>query len=120
MNATRKQRFIKMAFLLNGLLFILEGLDLFGDSKLILGMLEVVAGVFNLLMLRKIKNARAKEFLEYAILLMNIIVALAVANDYFEMGKQYIQYMWLATAAMSAIAFIIHFRKKRTIFKESD
>lgn len=39
MNAIKKKRFIRMAFLLNGFLFLLEGVDLFGDDKMILGIL---------------------------------------------------------------------------------
>ncbi len=119
MNAARKKRFIRMAFLLNGLLFLLGGLDFFGDDKLFLGMLEIFAGMLNLAMLRKAKPRAVKEFLGYAILLMNVVVALSIAIDYFQMGKSYIQYMWLAAAAMSLIAFFIHFRKKKGVNKKA-
>jgi len=105
-NSKRKDKFSKIAFLLNGILFLIAGIGLVNDSKLTLGILQLFAAILNLAMIINFKNERAKGILEYAILTMNIIVSLSIALDYILLGKSYIQYAWIIAAFVSLIALI--------------
>lgn len=117
MNSKRKNKFSKIAFLLNGLLFLIAGIGLIKDSKLTLGILQLFAAMINLAMILNFKNEKIKRMLDYAILMMNIVVSLSIAVDYMLVGKSFIQYAWIIAAFVSLIALI---KKRKALTSNSN
>ena len=111
MREEKKKRLTRFTFLLNGAIFILSGISLLSDGKEVLGVIQILAGASNILMILPAER-RLKIKIYYIILSFNILVALATSLDYFIAGKNYIQYAWLAVAVLSAIAMIVQHRKK--------
>lgn len=115
MNNKIKNRFLRLAFLLNGLIFLFAGAMLISDNKVVFGILQLLASILNLSMIIHFRNENAKKKIEYAILIANIIVSLSIAIDYILSGKLYIQYMWIMAAVMSAIAVIIQVKREKRL-----
>jgi len=113
MNPLKRKRLEKIAFLLNGMIFIFGGMILFDEAKPVAGIIQLVTGLSNLVMLR-LHTEHRKRFVNRIILILNILVAIGVSADYFMTGKKYIQYVWIAVAVISTVNLIIDFRKGKT------
>ena len=112
MDRSRRKCFEKFAFLLNGIIFIFGGLVLFNDRKFVTGIIQLATGFSNLVMLR-LHTERTRRYVNRIILILNIVVAIGVSADYFIAGKKYLQYVWIAVAAVSVVNLIIDFRKRK-------
>jgi hypothetical protein len=112
MDQSKRKRPERFSFLLNGIIFIFGGLILFHDGKTILGIIQLVTGFSNLVMLR-LHTERTRRFVNRIILILNILVAISVSADYFITGKKYLQYVWIAVAAISLVSLIIDFRRRK-------
>ncbi len=113
MNQKKVKPIERITFLLNGFVFILNGVILISDLKLIFGLIQILAGVSNIIML-SIKIERTKQKLYYLIFVFSILVALATSFDYFILGKKYIQYVCILIALLSLVTLIIHSKKVKT------
>ncbi|XOV93619.1 MAG: hypothetical protein ACFHWX_02690 [Bacteroidota bacterium] len=113
MNSSRKERLTKITFILNGTLFLLGGVAVIDEGNLALGLFQLFTSLLNYVMLIRFSNTRIRQGFEYAMYIMNIVIALLVAFEYIKMGKSYIQYAWILAAILSAFAFIVHVRKKK-------
>lgn len=111
MESSRKQKFNRFTFILSGTVFTLGGLLLIMDGKLWLGLIQIVAGVFNYSAVALQKRQIQKK-LEVMVLIFNILVSVSVAWDYILEQKQYLQYAWLLAAGLSLVAMIITLRKR--------
>lgn len=112
MALNKRQRLSLITFLISGFLFILGGITLLEDEKIILGSIQILAGISNLVILA-IRNPSIKTKLELVILLFNVIVAITVAIDYILEGRKYLQYAWFLAAFLSGVALVMT-RKHRT------
>ncbi|MCB0476114.1 MAG: hypothetical protein KDC69_10575 [Flavobacteriaceae bacterium] len=101
-----KNNILRFLFLLNGALFILGGIGLLQDEKIILAIFQLLAAALNIGMFANFKRQKNKKSLELAILGMNIIVALSIGFDYLFSGKSYIQYAWFLVAIITVFVFI--------------
>ena len=104
-----------IAFVLNGMLFLLGAWGFINDQKLFFAAIQLLASLLNFGMIWNLRKGLNKSWLELTILFMNIIVALTVAIDYIQAGKTYIQYAWFFAAFMSAIAFLIKANNNRKV-----
>lgn len=111
MNPSRKARLQKIAFVLNGSLFLLGAYGMWEQGKWLFASLQLAAGVLNLLMLLAVLRQRYSHTMASLLLLMNVLVAVSVAVDYFLAGKDYIQYVWLLTALISAVVLLLRWRR---------
>jgi hypothetical protein len=111
----KKNRFTKLAFSINGLLFLMGGISLINDGKSILGVIQLLASIFNITMILKIRNKSSIEKLNYIILAMNIVVCLSIAIDNILAGKLYIQFVWIIAAIVSLVALILQIKRKKTL-----
>jgi len=118
MALTKRQRLYIITFLLSGFLFILGGISLLEEKKILLGSIQILAGLCNLIVLG-FKNPLIKNKLELIILLFNIVVAITVALDYVMQGKKYLQYAWLLAAILSGIA-LLRMRKQQAGMLKDD
>lgn len=114
MNQKKHKPIERITFLLNGFVFILNGVILTSDLKLIFGLIQILAGISNIIMLA-VKIERTKQKLYYLIFVLNILVALATSFDYFILGKKYIQYVWILIALLSLITLIMHSKKVKKV-----
>ncbi len=112
MALNKKQRLSLITFLLSGFLFILGGITLLEEEKIILGSIQILAGISNIVIL-VFKNPSIKGKLEFVILLFNVVVATTVAFDYISEGRKYLQYAWFLAAFLSGVALVMT-RKHRT------
>lgn len=108
---SRKEKLKKAIFALNGCLFLLSGITACLDWKIVFGIIQIIAGLINLSFLLKRLTATQKNGLQILVYLMNIIVAITVALDYYNEGTEYIQYVWILTALISVIPLVIFLRK---------
>ena len=113
MMLTTTNKLTRIAFALNGSLFLLGGILLLGDSKYAFAIIQLLAAVLNIAMLLKIRSTKTVNKLNYAILIMNVIVCLSIATDSFMSGKSYIQYAWILAAIVSFVALLIQRKKIR-------
>ncbi len=111
----KKNRLELVAFSLNGFLFLLGGVVLIDENKIVLGIIQLVSSLLNILMIVRIRNKKRVEKLNHAILVMNVIVCISVGIDYMLANKTYIQYAWFFAAVVSLVALIIQIRKKKTL-----
>lgn len=112
MDQKKKHKISLATFLLSGFLFVLGGITLIEESKLVLGGIQLLAGVFNIAVLAY-KNPVVKAKLEIVILTFNVLVAITVAIDYILEGRKFLQYAWFLTAFLSAITLVVTYRKHR-------
>lgn len=115
MNQQRKERITRAVFVLNGFLFLLGGVGLLNDGKIVFGIAQIIASVLNFGMLSKFRKTEYKYLLELLILVVNVIVCVLIAIDYIQMGKMYIQYMWIIAAIISTIALIVKLVKDKPL-----
>ena len=109
----KKNKLIKIAFLLNGLLFLVGGIVLINEGKLIFGIIQILASILNITMILKIRNKKTIEILNYLILAMNIIVCISIAVDNILANKSYIQFAWIIAAIVSLVAIIVQIKKRK-------
>lgn len=120
MEQQRKARLVRAASLINGVLFLMGGIQLMGEDKLLYGTLQLLAAMLNLAMLVPFKNDGVKQKLNLAILFMNIVVSLSVAINYQRSGSSYIQYAWAAATVMAAFAFGVQLKRITSRGKKVD
>lgn len=114
MNTKRKNRIIRISFLLNGFLFLMGGVNLMGEQKILFGLIQIIAAILNFGMLTNIKSETNKYHLSISIFIVNIFVAISIAVNYIQSGTQYIQYVWFLVAFLTLGATIIQIRKHKT------
>lgn len=123
--ASRKNRHIvskpkakkgaRFLFILNGMLFLMGVFSLIDEAKFIQATVQGVAGIINLIMFIRTRNDHKQFKGHLLIFLMNVIICLMVAYDLHTSGKTYIQFVWLLSAALSAIAMVVFYRKERSV-----
>jgi len=119
MKSKNKKKFTRIAFILNGFLFLMNGIVLINDNQLVFGLLHLVAVIFNFGMLYNFKNFKVNESFDYIIFVLNIIICIIVAIQYIEAGKSYIQYAWFIAALFSTIALILKIKKRKIVSNSS-
>ncbi|MBR9920466.1 MAG: hypothetical protein GYB31_06470 [Bacteroidetes bacterium] len=113
MDTEKKKRVLKIAFLLNGFLFLLGGVGLVQDGKWGMAVLQFLAAAFNIMMVLPLFKESVKTRLNVLILGMNVMVTASIAWDYHLSGANYIQYAWLTAAVMSLLALFVYLKKKK-------
>lgn len=103
----KKERLEKIVYALNGFLFLLGTITLISDTKLIYGIIQLIAALLNFSMIVKFRNSKTEQKMHYAVLGMNVIVCCSIFIDHIQSGKKYIQYVWLLAAVASLIALFI-------------
>lgn len=114
MTANRKEKINRIVFALNGFLFIMGAIDPLSQGKLLLGGIQLLAGISNLAFLFSLRKGEPNLWLNRLVLLMNVVVAITVGFDQIAAGKQYIQYAWFFAAFASLVALFIQVRKEKT------
>ncbi len=109
----RKEKLTRAAFLLNGFLFLMGGVDLVQNEKIVFAAIQLIASLLNFGVLAGFKNEKIKKNLNTLILLMNVVVSLSVGIDYHLSGKSFIQYAWYLAALVSIIALVVQLRKSQ-------
>ena len=109
----RKRKISRILFILNSFLFLISGIDLLTNNKLIFASLQIFAAMLNLSMIVEFKHKQINKKIELLVLVMNIIICIFMAFDYIQSGKSYIQYIWMFAAIMSAIALLIQLQKNK-------
>ena len=112
---TRKEKLLRFTFILNGFIFLMGGISAMGVGKLWLGAPQLLAGIFNLLMVVQFLGTNPKKYINYLIYLMNAVVAIFVCMDYIQSGTQYIQYVWMFVAVMSLFALVVSYTKENKL-----
>jgi len=111
----KKKRAGKIAFILNGLLFVLNGVVIVGEAKLFFGIIQIIAGLLNFGMLSQKIKPQTRNILDYAIFLINIVIALLIALDYSQQGKAYIQYAWIFISVLYFLALLYKIYLKKPV-----
>lgn len=101
-----KKRLLLITFAMNGLLFLMGGLDFLDQGKTLFGTIQVVVGVANLLFLA-LQKRRTRKSLDQAALLLNAVVCAVVAIDYFDQEKSLLPYAWVLAGIVSLVAFVV-------------
>lgn len=99
---------------------MLGAYSLISDQKLWFAIIQLIAAIFNFLMLIPVKNILVKHRISQLVFLMNVIVALSISIDSIQQGKQYIQYVWMVAALCSLIALILFSKKKLGVRKDNN
>ncbi len=102
----RKKRLLLITFAMNGLLFVMGGLDFLDQGKTFFGSIQVVVGLANLLFLA-LQKKRTRKLLDQVALLLNAMVCTVVAIDYFEQGKGLLPYAWILAGLVSITAILV-------------
>jgi hypothetical protein len=111
MDKKMKERLNNIALLINGLIFIVNGIEFFGKEKLLFALILFFIGVSNLLIVYFLRKEKSKSMLNYSILILNVIAASTVSVYYFTSGGRYLQYAWIVITFLSANAILIYRRK---------
>ncbi len=118
MNQIRKNRIIRISYLMNALLFFLGGFEFLGNDRLFFAIIQFVASSLNLIGVIVALNPMFGFRFKQSLLVIDIFVAMSVAVYYSDIGKQYIQYAWAVASIMSLVALIILSRKERSKRKQ--
>ena len=100
-----------MVFLLNGFLFLMGGITLLEEAKVVLALIQLIAAVTNLAMLPRFIPEARKVYLSIIVLIMNMVVNASIFYDYLMAGKQYIQNVWLLASVLSLVALVVITRR---------
>lgn len=114
MDKKRKDKLSRFGFILGGFLLLLNGVVSIGQTKLIFGLVQIFGSILNFGMLSNFKSIRSKQILEAFIFVMNSVISLLIAINYFKAGSTYIQYMWMFSSIMFLLALIYKKRKINT------
>ena len=106
---------MKVAFMLNGVMFLLGGLLLFKGGEFLLGGILLLATLPNISRLMVERETRSTDQINYSILAMNVIVCLSMALDEILSGQSFIQFAWLAVAVISILALVLQLRSRKFI-----
>lgn len=102
-----KAKLKKRTFILTGMLFLLGGFVFIGDGKLVFGALQVLGGITNLLMaFMRTQHQKWLKTTELSLNILNIIIPISIALDYFQSGTRYIQYVWIFVAILNTAVWI--------------
>lgn len=112
MNQARRNRIIRISYLLNALLFFVGGFELLGNDKLGFAIIQFMASSLNLFGFLFTLNPKTNTSFKQSILVLDILVAMSVAVNYAQEGKQYIQYAWALAAVMNLVALVVLSRKR--------
>ncbi|MCB0743699.1 MAG: hypothetical protein KDC67_07335, partial [Ignavibacteriae bacterium] len=69
---------------------------------------------FNLMLLPSLMSQKLKNTFTYLVYVFNIIVAITISIDYFDIGKKYIQYAWIFVALFSLFALFKYHKKSKS------
>lgn len=111
----RKKRLVSITFAINGFLFLMGGLSLIFEDKIIFGMIQLLASMLNILMIVKIRSEKPIVKLNLGVLVMNVIVCISIALDNMLADTSYIQYAWIVAAMASLVAFFIQIKRKKSV-----
>lgn len=106
-----KNKLAKVAFVLNGVLFLMGGVLLIGEGKNVFGIIQFLASILNIAILLNFRNKRSVSKLNIAIFVINLLVCLSISLDYFLAGKSYIQYLYIVAAIISFVALRIQMER---------
>ena len=81
------------------------------ENKPVFGIIQFIAGFSNLLMLIMLDRKTARSFLNYIILVFNILVAASVAVYYFLSDSRYVKYAWILVTALYILVLVIQIKK---------
>lgn len=112
MKPSTGQKLFNFSFIASGIIFIFNGFEVILQAKFILAAIQLLAGIGNLLMLKK-HSDRSRHLLNYLLYLLNIGIALAIAMDYINAGKKHLQFAWFFVALISLAAAVLYFKKSR-------
>ena len=110
--AERRRKIRTFHFMLTAFLFLLSGITFTQDGKTFFGAIQISAGLFNLFAGIKVAKGKAiSKNINLILGLMNIVVAIIIAVDYFNAGAKYIQYVWILVAMITAVALWVQTKK---------
>lgn len=109
----RKERLSKVVFIINGFVFALGAFSYFSQNKLFFALLQLITALLNIFGVISHKRQKIKIYISYLILIFNILVALSISYDLFELGKKYIQYAWITVAIVSFVAIYVQYKKDK-------
>ena len=92
----------------------MNGILAISKANLFFGIIQIVGSVLNFGILLNTKSISAKQKTEDLILVMNSMIALIIAFEYFKDGGKYIQYVWMLTSILYIIVLVIKRSKKYT------
>jgi hypothetical protein len=102
----RKEKLSRFTLILNSFVFIISAYLFLEDGKLFYAGIIFSTGVFYLIALKL--TSVSKPITELGLYILNSVVALITALDFFSRGSHYIQYVWLA---VTIVYFIFSFRQ---------
>jgi len=114
MSKNKKEKLYKVPTILNAFLFVFSGFTFIGSNKILFGIIQIVAGSLNLILLPNRIPQKTKTIFSYLVFVFNIIVAVTISIDYFNAGKEYIQYVWIVVALISLFALIKYHLKSKS------
>ena len=111
----RKEKLEKAVYIINGLLFLMEGITLIYKHEIAWAIMHLAASMFNILVIFMAWNRRAFKYFNYLILVLNIVFCTYTSINSALSGKQYIQYVWLLASILTLVALIIQVRRHKLI-----
>ena len=114
MDQARKDLLIRVSYLMNALLFFMGGFVLIEDERVLFAIIQFIASSLNLLGFLFALDRRVAFRFKQSVLLVDILVAMSVAVNYAQEGRQYIQYAWAVAAVFTLVALIVLSRKEAT------
>ena len=99
-----RDRLNRLSLILNSFIFIISAYLFFSDGKLLYAGIIFFTGLFYLIALRLMSFS--KTVTDLCLYILNMIVALVTALDFFSRGTRYIQYAWLSVTAVYLVFFL--------------
>lgn len=100
----------RLAYLLSALPFVFSALDGFTTGALMLGGMNLIGVVSNLLAFRFYERLPAAASAYFSIL--NAAIAFVLSYHYFELGKSGLPYAWIIVGIVNLFAAYILYRKR--------
>ncbi|QAA80606.1 hypothetical protein EI546_02165 [Aequorivita sp. H23M31] len=104
-----KNRLMKGAFAINGLLFLIGGITQLKMGDYLLAAILLLAFLLNLSRMFKLKERRELENMNYSIMVMNVIICISAG---MENSDSYFHYGWYLMAIFSAVVIVIDYNRK--------
>ncbi len=107
-----KKRAHRISYALNGALFAFSGFTSILDEQFLFGPVQVIAAVFNFLMLKKRNRARQVLNIETGVFVLNFVVAVITTLNYYNAGTKYLHYAWALISTIFLILLVLNLTKR--------
>ncbi len=106
MPATRR-KLAQLSLGISALVFFTGGIYSLTDGTVEYGVFQLLAGAVNLIQLSSWPDSGEQRAMVAFTFILNVIIALTVAWDYYQQGTRFLHFAWVLAAVFSLVGMLV-------------